>query len=163
MSTRAPKDSELEPAGPAGRTTPDDLARACSEAMHARDCFIQSLGISLAASRPGHAEMVVRVGENMVNGYGTCHGGLIFTLADATFSHACNNRNVVAVASSCHIDYVSPARLGDILTATATERSLSGRTGIYDIVVKDQNETTIALFRGRSHRLREQLIPDNNG
>ncbi|MBE0590283.1 MAG: hydroxyphenylacetyl-CoA thioesterase PaaI, partial [Hydrogenophaga sp.] len=95
---------------------------------------------------------------DMVNGHHTCHGGYIFTLADSTFAYACNSHNQNAVASACHIDFLAPAKEGDILEAEAVERSLSGRTGVYDVTVRTRGGKTIALFRGKSYRIRGEVI-----
>lgn len=102
----------------------------------------------------------MRVRNEMLNGHDVCHGGMIFTLADSAFAHACNNTNKVTLASGCSIDFLAPAREGDLLTATAQERSRSGRTGVYDIEVQRQDGTLIALFRGRSYQLKGTVIPE---
>jgi acyl-CoA thioesterase len=93
-----------------------------------------------------------------VNGHDICHGGMIFTLADTAFAHACNSYNFNTVAAGCNIDYLAPAKLGDVLSASAQEQVLSGRTGIYDVVVTDQENKTIALFRGKSSRIKGVLV-----
>ena len=95
--------------------------------------------------------MTVR--EDMVNGHQLCHGGLIFTFADSAFAFACNTYNSVTVASAANVEFLLPARLGDELTATAEERSRSKRTGVYDVVVRNKQGESVALFRGRSHEL----------
>ena len=135
------------------------VAEACSAAMHERDYAAQALGIQLTQIRPGRARMTMTVRKDMVNGHDICHGGMIFTLADTAFAHACNSRNQVTVASGCMIDFVAPARLDDVLTAEAEERALSGRTGVYDITVTNQRRDLIALFRGNSYRIKGHLIP----
>ena len=100
--------------------------------------------------------MTVR--QDMVNGHHICHGGLIFTLADSAFAYACNSYNKNTVASACHIDFLSPAKEGDILEAEAIEQSLSGRTGVYDVTVRTRNGKTVALFRGKSYRINGEVI-----
>ena len=101
----------------------------------------------------------MEITQDMVNGHGICHGGMIFTLADTAFAHACNNTNHNTVASGCNIDYVGPGRLGDVLTADAVERSQAGRTGVYDITVTNQDGKNIAFFRGKSYRIHGHLVP----
>ncbi|MDE2418930.1 MAG: hydroxyphenylacetyl-CoA thioesterase PaaI, partial [Burkholderiales bacterium] len=100
----------------------------------------------------------MQVRPDMVNGHHICHGGLIFTLADSAFAYACNSYNLNTVASACHIDFLAPAREGDVLEATATERSATGRTGVYDIEVKVQGGKQVALFRGKSYRIKGEVI-----
>jgi acyl-CoA thioesterase len=98
------------------------------------------------------------VREDMVNGHKLCHGGLIFTLADSAFAFACNTYDSVTVASAANVEFLLPGRLGDELTATAEERSRSKRTGVYDVVVRNQHGESVALFRGRSHELGGSII-----
>ena len=102
--------------------------------------------------------MTVR--EDMLNGHAICHGGFIFTLADSAFAFACNSYNLTTVASGCAIDYMAPAREGDLLTARARERSVSGRTGVYDIDVCNQRGETVALFRGKSYRIKGHVVEE---
>ena len=135
------------------------LAIRCSESLHSRDQTAAMLGISIESSTPGKAVMRMTVRKDMTNGHAICHGGMIFTLADTAFAHACNNTNAMTVASACHIDFVAPAFVDDVLTGTAQERSRSGRTGIYDIDVTKQDGSLIAVFRGKSHQINGQVIP----
>ena len=82
----------------------------------------------------------------------------IFALADSTFAFACNSYNIQAVAAGCSIEYLAPGYEGDLLQAEATEQAQSGRTGVYDIVVSNQDGKKIALFRGKSHQLKGAVI-----
>jgi acyl-CoA thioesterase len=102
---------------------------------------------------PGHAELSMTVRHDMVNGHAICHGGIVFTLADSTFAYACNSYNANTVAQGCAIDYLGPAREGDVLRAVGRERQRTGRTGVYDIEVTNQRGETVALFRGKSYRI----------
>jgi len=137
---------------------PQALAEAVGAAMYARDPASQSLGMTLAAIGPGHARMSMPVRADMLNGHATCHGGFIFALADSAFAFACNSHNQVTVGAGCNIDYLAPGREGDLLTATASEQALAGKTGVYDVTVSNQDGRTIALFRGKSHRLSGEVI-----
>jgi acyl-CoA thioesterase len=102
--------------------------------------------------------MSMPVRADMLNGLAICHGGYIFTLADSTFAYSCNSYNLNTVASACHIDFLAPAKEGDILEAEAVEQSLSGRTGVYDVTVRTRGGKTIALFRGKSYRISGEVI-----
>ncbi len=142
-------------------TIPEDphaLAQLTGESMYARDTASQALGAKLVAVEPGGATMSMPVRADMLNGHKTCHGGFIFALADSTFAFACNSRNLVTVASGCTIDYLAPAFEGDLLTAKAVEYSLAGRTGIYDVHVTNQDSKAIAIFRGRSYRIKGNVV-----
>jgi acyl-CoA thioesterase len=100
--------------------------------------------------------MTVRA--DMLNGHGTCHGGLVFALADSAFAFACNSHDVVTVASGCSIEFLAPAHEGDELIAEARERVREGRNGVYDVNVNRGDGAPIAAFRGRSASTRERVL-----
>lgn len=133
---------------------PQDLAVLAARTMYEKDNASQALGAQVTSVAPGQAGMTMTVRADMLNGHKTCHGGFIFALADSTFAFACNSRNLVTVASGCSIDFLAPAFEGDVLTALANEYSLAGRTGIYDVQVSNQDGKQIAIFRGRSYRIK---------
>ncbi len=137
--------------------TPQQLAEAAAAAMHARDRASLALGIKLIGVGPGSASMQMTVREDMANVHDTCHGGLIFTLADSTFAYACNSHNKNAVAVTCVIEYMRPAYVGDRLTATGREQGLEGRNGVYDIRVENQKSELVALFRGKSTQIKGEV------
>ncbi len=132
---------------------PQALAELAGKTMYDRDPASQALGMLLAEIRPGYARMTMPVRADMLNGHQTCHGGYIFMLADSAFAFACNSHNHNTVGAGCTIDYLAPGREGDLLTAEASEQALAGKTGVYDIKVSNQEGRTIALFRGKSHRV----------
>lgn len=133
------------------------LADAAADAMWSRDAVAQALGMERIEVTPGHATLRMRVRPDMVNGHHICHGGMIFTLADTAFAYACNSYNLNAVASACHIDFLAPGREGDLLQAQAVERSASGRTGVYDVTISVVGGKTVALFRGKSARIKGEV------
>ena len=137
---------------------PQALAEATANSMYARDHATQALDIKIMAIKPGLASMQMVVQKTMLNGHQTCHGGYIFTLADSAFAFACNSYNIQAVAAGCSIEYLAPAYEHDVLTAEAQEQSRTGRTGIYDVAVMNQDGKKIALFRGKSHQLKDAVI-----
>jgi acyl-CoA thioesterase len=136
------------------------LAERVAAGMYARDRASQAMGMQIGAIGPGYAEVTMTVRADMLNGHAICHGGFIFTLADSAFAYACNSYNLMTVASGGAIDFVAPARQGDVLAAMARERSVSGRTGVYDIEVTNQRGETVAYFRGKSYRIKGHVIED---
>ena len=134
------------------------VAEKVRDAMLADDAATRMLGMQIAEVGPGRAVVTMTVRADMLNGFAICHGGLIATLADSAFAFACNARNALTVASGFGIDILKSAKLGDLLTATAEETSLAGRTGLYDIAVRNQSGDLIAMFRGRSYRLGERKV-----
>jgi acyl-CoA thioesterase len=134
------------------------IADKVRDVMFADDAASKMLGMEIAEVGPGRAVVTMTVRADMLNGFAICHGGLIATLADSAFAFACNSRNALTVASGFGIDILKSAKLNDVLTATAEETSLAGRTGLYDITVKNQTGELIAVFRGRSYRLAERKV-----
>ena len=128
------------------------------EAMYARDTASQALGMALEQVRPGYARLRMAVRADMLNGHGSCHGGMVFALADSAFAFACNSHDVVTVASSCSIEVLAPAQEGDELVAEAEERFREGRNGVYDVNVRRGDGSLIATFRGRSASTRQSVL-----
>jgi len=138
--------------------SPDDLARACAEAMWKDDDASRGLGMEIVEVRCGQATLTMTVQPHMVNGQRIAHGGFIFLLADSAFAFACNSHNERAVAAQCSISFIKPGKLGDRLVATAREISRSGRSGIYDVRVT-VDDTVIAEFRGHSRAVSGTWLP----
>ena len=143
---------------PVDAAAAQELAEAVAEAMWSRDRAAQALGMRIDSVAPGRASLSMPVRSDMVNGHHICHGGLIFALADTAFAYACNAYNRNTVASGCNIDFVATGREGDTLQAEAVERTLAGRTGVYDVTVRDSAGKTVALFRGKSYRISGEVI-----
>ncbi|KZL18982.1 Acyl-coenzyme A thioesterase PaaI [Pseudovibrio axinellae] len=131
-----------------------ELAEAVAASMWAEDEATRALGMELEKIAPGQATISMRVVPSMTNGHKTCHGGYIFTLADSAFAFACNSHNQRVVAFQCSITYLAPAHEDDVLTATAEEITVLGRSGIYDIHVSNQDGDRIAEFRGNSRTVK---------
>lgn len=135
-----------------------ELAELVGATMYARDAAVQGMGIRLGEIRPGYARMTMAVREDMLNGHASCHGGYIFALADSAFAYACNSHNYNTVGAGCSIDYLAPGRPGELLVAEAVEQALAGKTGVYDVTVSNGEGRTIALFRGKSHRVNGMVV-----
>lgn len=114
-----------------------------------QDHLMQQLEASLVECDDHYAKVVFTVKEQHTQGHGTCHGGVIFTLADGAFAMACNTETA-SVGQHCTISYLKPGKIGDTLTATAIFKAPSGRSEIYDITVTNQHDEIIAEFRGIS-------------
>ncbi len=140
--------------------TPDDIARACAQAMWQEDDASRGLGMELVEVKPGQATLAMTIRPHMVNGQRIAHGGFIFTLADSAFAFACNSHNERVVAAQGNITFIRPGKLGDRLVATAREVSRSGRSGIYDVQVATGDGTVIAEFRGHSRVIPGTWLPE---
>jgi acyl-CoA thioesterase len=144
--------------------TPDharELAAHVGRAMFAGDRASKDfMQMELLRCEPGRAAMRMVVREPMLNGHNTCHGGMIFTLADSTFAFCCNSHNKVSVAAGCSIEFLRPAHLGDVLTCEGQEQYLHGRHGVYDMKVSNQRGEIVALFRGKSTSIPGSVVPE---
>ena len=133
---------------------PQQVAEAARDAMWRNDRASKALGMQVLAISPGAAALSMTVRDDMLNGHDICHGGLITALADSAFAFACNSHNEVTVASGFDVNLVAAGHLGDVLTATAQEVSKAGRTGVYDVTVRNQRGEQVAAFRGRSYTMK---------
>lgn len=140
------------------RQDAQQIADAVRERMLANDAATNALGIHIDAIGPGTARAVMTVRTDMLNGFATCHGGMIATLADSAFAFACNSRDAMTVAAGFSIDILRPALLGDVLAADCVEQALAGKSGVYDVTVGNQRGEVVALFRGKSHRLHDKKV-----
>ncbi|ANP38010.1 phenylacetic acid degradation protein [Phaeobacter gallaeciensis] len=140
--------------------TPKERAEKSSAAMWSSDNASKWAGMEIAEVDAGRAVLQLTVEAHHCNGHGICHGGVTFMLADSAFAFACNSRNQATVAQSNSITYTAPGRLGDRLTADAREVSLTGRSGIYDVTVKNQDDLVIAEFRGLSRAIKGHLFEE---
>ena len=130
-------------------------------AMLAADTASTALGMELLDVGAGRARVRMTVRPDMLQGHGTCHGGLVVTLADTAFAAACNSRGEgPSVAASADVTWVRPAFAGDVLLADAREHVRTGRSGVTDVTVRrEADDEVVALFRGRSVELRQVPSP----
>ncbi|WP_300342846.1 hydroxyphenylacetyl-CoA thioesterase PaaI [Nesterenkonia sp.] len=114
------------------------------------------LGVEVLLAEPGHAKLRMTVRPEMTNGFEILHGGMMFALADTCFAMACNDpagdEQTITVASGADINFIKPARIGDVLVAEALPVASAGRSGVYDVVVT-RDEELLAVFRGRSRTI----------
>lgn len=134
-----------------------EVAQRSAQIMLAGDRATASLAMEVAEVAPGRAVVTMTVRDDMVNGWGVCHGALVAAVADTAFAIACNSFGEMTVAAGFDINFLEPARAGDRLQATAEKRNGAGRTGIYDVTVARLDDwrglTPVAEFRGRSRSL----------
>lgn len=142
--------------------------------MLEKDYASHWLGIEVLRLADGHATTTMRVREEMLNGFGIAHGGMIFAFADTAFALACNpvgETDTITVASGVDINFLSSAMPGERLTAVADRSAGAGRSGVYDITITateeggaPDSERLVALFRGRSRTVpnrRNQNLPQS--
>jgi acyl-CoA thioesterase len=124
--------------------------------MLAKDQFSRWLGVEVEEIAPARCVCRMTVREEMVNGFGVAHGGIVFSLADSAFAFACNTQGRIAMSIENAITYPMPVRPGDRLTAVASEESASRRLGFYRVDVTNQRSETVALFRGTVYKTSQE-------
>jgi len=135
-----------------------ELAQHCAEMMQENDAASRALGIEIDVPAAGSAVARMTVREDMVNGFGICHGGMLFALADTAFAFACNAYNLVTVGGEASIRWLQPAKAGDRLTATASEERREGRHGYYSIHISNQDDEAVADFNGHCISIGKPLL-----
>ena len=129
-----------------------DLAAAIVRRMLAHDGFSRWLGVEVVAVEPSRATLRMRVRHDMTNGFGVCHGGVTFALADSALAFASNTGGKVTVSVENSITYPAPVQVGDVLIADAEEEASSQRLAYYRVRVTKTDGAVVALFRGTVFR-----------
>ncbi len=126
--------------------------------MMENDFFSQWMDVKVLEIKEGYSKIQMSIRKEMVNGFGIIHGGIPFSLADSAFAFACNNRNNLSVALDVTITFMKPVNPGDVLTAEAKEIHNGRSTGVYLILVTNQDNEQVALFKGTCFRTGKKLI-----
>ncbi len=137
-----------------------ELAQCCAEHMLENDAASRALGIEVDIPAAGSAVARMTVRDDMVNGFGICHGGILFALGDTAFAFACNAYNLINVGGEASIRWLQPAKTGDRLTATASEERREGRHGYYSIHISNQNDEPVAEFHGHCISIGKPLLAE---
>ena len=136
------------------------LAERVVARMLERDAFSRWLGLEVTHVAPNAATVRMTVRPEMVNGFGVCHGGIAFSLADSALAFASNTHGRLTVSIENGIRYPAPIAPGDVLTATAVEQSASRRLAYFDVTVRNQHDEAVALFRGTVYRTSRDHFPE---
>jgi len=135
----------------------DGVVRFVREHIEKRDRLIELFGMKIENVEPGKADVVMTVTENQLNAASLCHGGAIFSLADVAFALACNSHGVMALALEASINYLRPAKKGEILKAMAREKNLGKKTGLYIVEVINEKGKKVAFFKATAYCLDEKF------
>jgi acyl-CoA thioesterase len=122
--------------------------REIVDTMMQGDLFSQWLGIEILETAPGYARISMKVRTDMVNGFGICHGGISFSLADSVFAFASNSYGEQCVSIDTSINHLKPIRVDDILTATSLEINKGKSLRLYEVTITNQNNEKVAWFKG---------------
>ena len=126
--------------------------------MYQNDLFSKWLGIDIIEKGIGKSKLVMTIRQEMVNGFGVAHGGITYSLADSALAFASNSQGRESMSIETSISHTKPCQVGDVLTAEAVEESLSYKIAVYHISVKNQNNETVALFKGTVYRTSKNWV-----
>lgn len=123
--------------------------------MYEKDYFSQWLGIEVIESSEGKSILKMKVKKEMLNGFGIAHGGITYSLADSALAFASNSHGKKAVSIETNISHLKTVHENDLLTATASLKSISNKIGLYEVEITNQNSILVALFKGTVYRTNE--------
>lgn len=126
------------------------------DAMYKNDFFSQWLGVERMAEGPGHCVLRMQIKKEMLNGFGIVHGGVVFSLADSALAFASNSHGRKAVSIETAISHIESLREGEIITAFAEEESLGNKIAVYRVLVKNESEKVVAIFKGTVYRTSQE-------
>lgn len=122
-----------------------------------KDFFSQWLGLQIDACGTGYCKLHFLVNQQMLNGFGVIHGGVLFSAADSAFAFACNSHGTLTLALDVSISFTRPARLGDILFVEARELFLGNKTGLYEVRTTNAAGELVTLFKGTAYRTLKEV------
>jgi acyl-CoA thioesterase len=126
------------------------------DAMMEKDYFSQWLGVERLEESEGYCKLKMTIRKEMCNGFEIAHGGITYSFADSALAFASNSGGRKAVSMETSISHIKPLKTGDIIIATAIEKNLNNRIGIYEVTVEKENGELAALFKGTVYIKREQ-------
>lgn len=133
-----------------------ELAERIVEKMYNEDAFSQWLGIEVLKVNPGYVKLRMNIRDEMNNGFHITHGGIAYAFADSALAFASNNYGRIAMALENNISYLRPVNSGDTITALTEEIRIGRTIGVYNILMTNQLDKKVALFRGTVYRTNEQ-------
>ena len=131
----------------------NELANRVAHAMLAAEGTGPAWGIRIDEARRGYCRLSMELRDDMLNGHGTAHGGIVFALADTAFAYVCNGDNNRTVAAQAGIVFLGSAEAGETLIAEAQEVASAGRSGVTRVSVKTATGRDIAEFTGYSRTI----------
>ncbi len=129
-----------------------EKAKKIVDAMYNNDPMSQWLGIERMEDAPGKSSLKMKVRAEMLNGFAIAHGGIAYALADSALAFAANAHGIQSVSVETSISHVFPVKEGDILSTEVTELNLTKNTGLYSVIVKNQEGRAVAHFKGTVFR-----------
>jgi len=124
------------------------------------DAFSQWLGINVIKVSEGFCKLEMRVREDMTNGFNITHGGISYSLADSALAFAANSDGTQSLSIETSISHTKKVLAGDTLIAETKEVSKTNDSAIYSISITNQENTEVAIFKGKVYRTKKKWIID---
>ena len=131
-------------------------------ALWQNDVFSQWLGLKIDTVTEGACRLHFTVRPDMLNGFKTVHGGILFSAADSAFGFACNSHGRISVALDVSITFTKSATVGEVLSVEAKEVHLGNKVGVYDVDIRNEQADVVAVFKGTAYRTRKNVILSNH-
>ncbi len=136
----------------------NELASRVAHQMLSEEGTGPGWGVRIDEVRKGYCRLSMDLREDMLNGHGTAHGGMVFALADTAFAYICNGDNQRTVAAQASIVFLGSAEAGETLIAEGKEVATSGRSGVTRVSVRTSDGRNIAEFTGYSRTIGGQVV-----
>ena len=126
------------------------------------DNFSKWMGIVVDEYAEGYCKLHYTITADMLNGFSSVHGGIIFSAADSAFAFACNSHGILSVALDVHITFIRAAKTGDVMTVTAKEIHTGNKTSFYDVTTTNSNGEIVSVFKGTAYRTGKQILSNTH-
>ena len=130
------------------------------KAMLDQDHYSRWLGLIIDDYGPGMCQLHFTIRQEMLNGFGIVHGGIVFSAADSAFAFACNSHGRLSVALDVQISFIRSAKEGDTLFVDCKEIHLGNKTAFYDIAITNEKKEIVATFKSTSYRTSRNVIEE---
>ena len=127
-------------------------------ALWQNDVFSQWLSLKIDAVTEGYCHLHFMVRPDMLNGFKTVHGGILFSAADSAFGFACNSHGRISVALDVSMTFTKSAAVGEVLSVEAKEVHLGNKTSVYDVVIRNEQAAIVAVFKGTAYRTSKNVL-----
>jgi len=136
----------------------NNLSEKIVSTMFEGDAFSKWLGIEIIDVSEGSCELRLTIRDEMTNGFKIAHGGITYSIADSALAFASNSHGRKSISVETSISHTKQCLVGDVITAKAIEKSISNKIAIYEIIITNQKEETVALFKGTVYRTSKDWV-----
>lgn len=136
----------------------DAHARLVVSEMMKKDAFSRWMQIQIIEIRDGYSHIAMKIRQEMLNGFGIVHGGILFSLADSAFAFSCNSDGKLTLALDTNISFLKSAKEGEVISAIGEKINATRKTGLYIVKIYNEQRELIAMFKGTSYKTQKDLL-----